>query len=132
MKYLLDSDILIDFLGGNDDIRPAIERFAADGVAISVVSYLEALQGFYRTDDLEGSIADFSHRLGYIAVIGVNVNVAQVCARIRYDLARAKRQFRNRSLDLIIAATAMEYGLTLVTRNRKHFSDIEHLLLSDA
>jgi predicted nucleic acid-binding protein len=127
MRYLLDSDILIDFLAGNESIKDSVDGFMSDGVAISVISYLEALQGFFKLDDMEESITDFSRQLGYIAIVAVNLNVGQTCARIRYDLARAKRSFRNRSLDLLIAATAIEYGFTLVTRNTKHFDDIPGL-----
>jgi predicted nucleic acid-binding protein len=36
----------------------------------------------------------------------------------------------SRALDLIIAATALEYDLTLVTANNKDFADIPDLLLS--
>jgi predicted nucleic acid-binding protein len=34
---------------------------------------------------------------------------------------------RQRALDLIIAATALEHDLTLVTRNREDFQDIPGL-----
>lgn len=131
MSYLLDSDILIDFLAGNESIKEAVRGFTEDGVAISVVSYLEALQGFFKLDDddVEESIAIFSRQLGYIAVVAVNLNVGQTCAKIRYGLARAKRRFRNRSLDLLIAATAIEYGFTLVTRNRADYHDIPGLTM---
>lgn len=131
MRYLFDTDILIDYLGGNQNVVSIVEHVVREGAAISVVSYLEAFQGALRTDDIEGSISDFSHALGYIAVVGVTVPIAQVCARIRYELARMNRKYRNRSLDLIIAATAIEYGLALVTRNKKHFDDIPDLKLSE-
>jgi predicted nucleic acid-binding protein len=36
----------------------------------------------------------------------------------------------SRALDLIIAATALEYDLTLVTKNTDDFKDIPHLSLS--
>jgi len=129
MKYLIDTDILIEFLNGNPQIVSRVEPLTSDGLAISVISYLEALQGMLRLDDIEGSISDFSRAVGYIAFIEVTVPVARACAKIRYDLARAKRRFRNRSLDLIIAATAIEYNLTLVTRNRDDYHDIPGLVM---
>jgi predicted nucleic acid-binding protein len=36
---------------------------------------------------------------------------------------------KSRALDLIIAATALEYGLTLVTKNTDDFKDIPDLTL---
>lgn len=50
-------------------------------------------------------------------------------ARIRYDLRRQGRSIRNRALDHIIAATAIEFDLTLVTRNRADYASISGLKL---
>jgi predicted nucleic acid-binding protein len=39
------------------------------------------------------------------------------------------RRTRQRSLDLLIAATAITYHLTLVTRNRADYQDVADLTL---
>jgi len=55
--------------------------------------------------------------------------VARRCARLRLDLKNRGKRVRSRALDLITAATALEHGLTLVTRNTVDYHDIPGLTL---
>jgi predicted nucleic acid-binding protein len=50
--------------------------------------------------------------------------VARRCAELREELRAERKRFRARALDLMIAATAIEHGLTLVTRNTDDYADI--------
>lgn len=56
--------------------------------------------------------------------------VAERCARLRETLRKQRKRINMRALDLIIAATALEYNLTLVTRNTEDYVDIPDLQLS--
>jgi tRNA(fMet)-specific endonuclease VapC len=55
--------------------------------------------------------------------------VAERCARLRETLKGQNKRVNSRALDLIIAATALEYGLTLITKNTEDFKDIPDLSL---
>ena len=48
---------------------------------------------------------------------------------IRHALQSSGKRIHNRALDLIIAATAIEYGMTLVTRNIADYRDIPGIQL---
>lgn len=51
MAYLIDSDVLIDFL---DEVPAAItllDQFVADGLAISIITYMEVYQGTERSSN---------------------------------------------------------------------------------
>ncbi len=50
-------------------------------------------------------------------------------AEIKADLTRRNRPGRRRALDPIVAATALEDGLTLVTRNGADYRQIRGLSL---
>ena len=58
-----------------------------------------------------------------------SVAIAERCAGLRETLQRHGKRVRPRALDLIVAATALEYGLTLVTRNTDDYRDIPGLTL---
>ena len=45
MAYLVDSDWLIDYLAGAPDALQLLERLSDAGLAISVITYMEAYQG---------------------------------------------------------------------------------------
>lgn len=62
-------------------------------------------------------------------VIVVGRAVAERAAAIRLDLRNRNRPVAGRVLDLIVAATAIEHGLTLVTRNLRDYQDIAGLQL---
>ena len=53
--------------------------------------------------------------------------IMTIFARTRADLR--SRGMRIPDLDLLIAATAIEHGLTLLTRNRRHFDRVPGLRL---
>jgi predicted nucleic acid-binding protein len=51
----------------------------------------------------------------------LSLAVAERCARLREALRTQSKRVNSRALDLIIAATALEYDLTLITENLKSF-----------
>jgi predicted nucleic acid-binding protein len=54
---------------------------------------------------------------------------AQRCAEIREVLRSEGKRVRQRALDLMIAATALEHDLTLVTNNAADYQDVPGLRL---
>lgn len=127
--YLTDSDWLIDYL---DDLPEAVELLGplADlGLAFSTVAYMEAFEGTLRQPNPAAAQARLHLGLRPLRTIPVSDQIAERCALIRYDLRSRGRRIRERTLDLLIAATAIEHNLTLVTRNVDDFGDIPGLRL---
>jgi len=62
-------------------------------------------------------------------VLPFSIAVAERCANIRETLQQQGKRTRNRYLDLITAATAIEYDLTLASRNLEHYRDVPGLKL---
>lgn len=127
MPYLVDSDWLIDYLAGEPPAVRILERLADSGLAISIISYMEAYQGVLRTSDPEHTAKRFDGLLRAIRLVPISTAVARRCATIREDLRARDGRVRSRALDLLIAASAIEHGLTLVTRNTKDYRDIPGL-----
>jgi tRNA(fMet)-specific endonuclease VapC len=67
--------------------------------------------------------------LPHLPVLDVDVTVATTYGELRALLERAGRP--RTDLDLLIAATALCHGLTLVTRNLRDFALIEGLSVED-
>jgi predicted nucleic acid-binding protein len=51
MPYLVDSNIVIDNLLDVPTASALLKQLALDGVAISIVTYIEAFQGIYHSPD---------------------------------------------------------------------------------
>ena len=129
MTYLVDTDWVVDYLKGLADAVSLIPSLQPDGVAISIITFTEVYEGIYGGRDPIESERLFRAFLRIARVIGINRTVGRQAARIRLDLRRRSLLVDHRALDIIIAATAMTHDLTLVTRNSRHFSDINGLTL---
>lgn len=131
MAYLLDTDVSLDYLGGNPTVKTVFEAVFIDGVAISVVSYMELYEGVERSMPIGDYMASLHQFLLGVPVIDFSIGVAQKCARLRSILRQQGRSVRPRALDLVIAATALYHDLTLVTRNLADYQDIPGIRLYD-
>ena len=128
MPHLLDSDWFIDYLDGLPQAVQLVGSLVGDGLSASIITYIEVYQGVYRR---QSSAADeaLAQALTLKPVLPVTLAVAERCARLRESLRRQGRRVDSRAMDLIIAATALEHDLTLVTRNVTDYQDITGLKL---
>ncbi|MCC9076443.1 type II toxin-antitoxin system VapC family toxin [Litorilinea aerophila] len=129
MPYLIDSDWVIDHLSDVQDAAEPLSRLAAEGIAISIITYMEVYQGVIRSPDPVQAQERFDALLEGIVVLPFSLSVARRCAQLRNHLKEQGKRVNARALDLIIAATALEYNLTLVTRNIADYDDIPDLEL---
>jgi predicted nucleic acid-binding protein len=118
---------VIDHLDDVPHAMALLDRLAADGIAISMVTYMEVLQGRIRSPNPEEARAKLDAFLAAVPVLPFSPEVAQRCAQLRETLRSQQRRVNARALDLITAATALEHGLTLVTRNIADYRDIHGL-----
>ncbi|HEY7035021.1 MAG TPA: type II toxin-antitoxin system VapC family toxin [Thermomicrobiales bacterium] len=130
MDYLIDTDITIEHLNNDPDALHLLSQLSSAGIAISIVTYMEAYQGVVRSPNPLAAQRMFVAFVSGVPVIPFSLHIARRCSRVREDLRQRGRRVRPRALDLITAATALEHNLTLVTRNKADFSDIAGLTLS--
>ncbi|MBI5368907.1 MAG: PIN domain-containing protein [Planctomycetes bacterium] len=115
MKYALDTNVVIAALTGVPAVTDRRAAVAPEDVGIPVVVLAELLYGAYRSScrgDNLGRIVALRQR---VAVLPLTEQVAE-----RYGATRAALQLRGvpkSDFDLIIACTALESGLTLVSND---------------
>ena len=127
MPYLLDTDVLRYYLDDVEDAVALVTQLIPDGVAFSIITYLELYQGTLLTPDPSQAQDRLDRLLATVPMLPLSPAVARRCAHLREALKRDGNRVRQRALDLIIAATALEHNLTLVTRNQEDFDDIPDL-----
>jgi predicted nucleic acid-binding protein len=121
MPYLIDSDVLIDISRGTQAAREYVDALP-EGWAISQVSALELVVG--ARDDRELTKID-----AFLSAY-VIVPLRDTTGTRAYELLKLYAKSHGLHVfDSLVAATAIEEGLTLVTRNRRHFGVIKGLLL---
>jgi predicted nucleic acid-binding protein len=105
---LVDTDIFIDHLRGAVELKVGRHR-----LHYSVVTRAELFAGATGTGFAAQVLTPFRE-------IPVDRPIAERAGRIR-------REFGLRMPDALIAATALERGLGLATRNKKHFERVRGL-----
>ena len=118
MKYepLIDTDVWIDFLRGNDQAIRFIKDLP-NRLFISAVSVAELHVGV--REGLERQALD--QLLSTLEVLDLNAAIAAKGGLLRRDYGRSHGVGLN---DALIAATAQEHNLALVTRNEKDFAGL--------
>ncbi|HEY7033534.1 MAG TPA: type II toxin-antitoxin system VapC family toxin [Thermomicrobiales bacterium] len=129
MAYLLDSDIVIPVQANDAATIQLVESLVAGGISISMVTYMEVWQGVLESADPTAARIALDRFLVLVPVHPFSHAVARRCAELRGQLKAQGKRVRPRAPDLITAATAIEHGLTLVTRNTRDYQDIPGLTL---
>ena len=88
---------------------------------------MEIYQGVLRSPQPEEVQDKLQAFLDAVPIIPLSPAVARRCARLREDLLGQGRRVNQRAIDLIIAATALEYDLILVTRNTRDYRHVPGL-----
>lgn len=120
--YLLDTDHTIDMVNCNFDVQQKIAQAGPERFAISEITLAEMCVRLSKTR-LE------KYRL-QISFLESHFPILPFTAHRDYGEIRAALESKGERLDdmdLLIAATALEHGLTLVSGNEKHFSRIKAL-----
>jgi predicted nucleic acid-binding protein len=113
--YLLDTNILIYQLWGNQKVVTLLTELAADGdFYISAAVRTEILAGMRPHEE-----AETLNLLKNLISLPVDNPIADRAGRLLYQYAR--QGITLSFPDALIAATALKHTLTLVTTNAKHF-----------
>jgi len=129
VRYLLDADSAIDHFGRAIDLARALPDLGSRDLAMSAVTLIELYTSVYGSRDPARAERQLRHFLRTLTLIPLNQRVILATARVRHDLLSRRLSIKPRAYDLIVAATALEYGLTLVTSNTRDYQDVAGLTL---
>ena len=118
---LIDSDVLIDAARGHLEARVFLnDQSRAFHVQISTISAMELIVGCRNKIELSQT----KRFLEPVRILPVNPNISGTA----YDLIQEFTLSHGLMIpDALIAATALENGLTLMTKNTRHFQMIPKL-----
>lgn len=125
MRYLLDTNVVIDILRDNKDVaqRYQIETIKKSKIFICPIVYYEVVRGF----KIGGATKKFENFLQLYdtwSMLLFDEDVAKKAADIYEQLHTGQTVEDN---DIYIAAISIVNGCTLVTANVRHFSRVEGL-----
>ncbi len=117
---LIDTDILIWYMRGNQKAYKLIENL--NGFSISVVTYIELLQGMRNKrelTELRKAIRNWNCKI-------IHIN-EEISAKAMFYIERHYLIHSLQLADALLATTSLVNGLTMITGNDKHFKIIKEL-----
>lgn len=119
MKYLLDTNAVINFLGASmpDHSMKVMNNIVDRDSIISIITKMETLGFNFKSEDEQFTMEYFVEGS---TVLQINNDIVNKTI----DIRKTKKL---KLPDAIIAATALVYDLTLITRNTSDFEDIQGL-----
>jgi len=129
MQYLLDTNICVFFLRGMLDLDITIKDKGLENCYISEITVFELKFGAENSKNptrSHNAVDKFIQGLTVIPIYGC----AQKYAEYKVKLRKIGKPMHD-EFDLLIAVTAIENQLTLVTDNIKDFKNLEELSLEN-
>lgn len=123
-KCLLDSNILIHILRGNENVRHHIEEVGWENCCVSEITVVELFYGAECSANPAVNRALVQGMLETIEIVPFAVCIREFC-RQKSRLRRMGTMIEDN--DLYIGSTAVTLGIPLATENVKHLSRIEGL-----
>src|SRR6266705_975136 len=91
MKYLVDTDWVVDYLKGRPNALTLLDDLFHEGLAISIITFGEVYEGIYYSRDPKHNEMIFRRFLRGVSILGINRPIARQFAMIRGGL-RVKGQ----------------------------------------
>ena len=127
-KYLLDTCVCISMFRNEGSVRDIILKVGTKNCYISEITLAELYFGLAKSENKKKKLEDIKQVQGLFKVLPAFSSFREY-GEIRYNLEH--KGMRIDQFDLLIGATAVHYGMTLVTSNEKHFERIESLAIEN-
>ncbi len=117
---IIDTDVLIWYMKGNEKAYKAIEM--ANNFFISVVTYMELVQGMRNKKELNSlrkSIHSWDAKILYIS--------EEISSKAMFYVEQHFSSYSLQLADALIGATAVAYGLPILTGNDKHYKILKDI-----
>jgi len=126
MRYLLDTCVISDFIKGEAGTTAKLKQTPPVDIAISAITVMELRYGLalnpQRVQKIEPAIASI---LSSVTVLPFGAAEAEQTAQIRAVLKSQGQPIG--AYDVLIAATALQHNLIMVTANQREFDRISGL-----
>jgi tRNA(fMet)-specific endonuclease VapC len=129
MTFLLDTDTCVFWLRGRSTVHARMAAVGADALGISVITLAELRYGAECSAQPAANHRAIDDFVSGITVLGVDTGIARLFGETKAQLRRQGNLIED--FDLLLAATALSSGLTLVTNNTTHFDRVPGLTLDN-
>ncbi len=123
--YLLDTDILIYSLKGEPSVIENFRKHGADPKALSVITYGELVFGAHCSQRVTENLAKVYRIKEIFPLVDISPAIMDTFGVLKADLRKHDTPVDD--FDLLIGATALTIGYSVVTNNERHYAKIPEL-----
>ena len=127
---MLDTDILSEFLRGNEKVVNSVDEYLKQFsfISLSIITYYEILNGLLYKD-AKKQLKKFENFVTLNNVLLLTLKSTKLAANIQADLRKKGREIGH--TDTLIAGIAIANKLELVTNNTEHFKRVKGLHIAN-
>ncbi len=125
MSYLIDTDICVYWLKGNENIERKALAVRLDNIYISFIALSELYYGAYKSQRIKGNLIAVKALWNKLGFIESNEDICETFGKLKAGLEKKGNVIND--ADMFIASCALANGFTLVTNNERHFKRIKGL-----
>jgi tRNA(fMet)-specific endonuclease VapC len=130
IEYLLDANVISDFVHGEAGVKTRLRATAPDSIAISTITLMELEYGLALDSRRAREIALVVREMvADLTVIPFSMEDARAAASVRAALRKRARPIG--PYDVLLAGAALARGLTFVTANTTEFRRVSGLALEN-
>ncbi|MBI2355373.1 MAG: type II toxin-antitoxin system VapC family toxin [Deltaproteobacteria bacterium] len=125
-KALLDTNIISAFMKGNPAVMDSVSQYVKrhKHISLSIITHYELLRGL-KAIGIDKKIAAFQAFMAQCEIIPLTQPIIETAAEIYAALKNQGMLIED--ADILIAATAINKGMSLVTDNLEHFRRVHGL-----
>jgi tRNA(fMet)-specific endonuclease VapC len=121
-SFILDTDICIYWLKGNERIEKKIIQTGFANIFITVITECELYYGAFKSARREQNLSVIRELKRKIQTFHTSEGISYIYGELKSDLEKKGQTIDD--ADLLIASIVLEKNATLVTNNMEHFKRI--------
>jgi tRNA(fMet)-specific endonuclease VapC len=129
VKYLLDTDTLIFWLKGNQNIERKALEIGLEHLGYSIISKAELFYGAYNSQNIQRNLENLNKLDQALELVYLEETAAEWFGKLKAELKQQGNIIMD--ADLLIASIAIANDLVLVTNNTRHFQRLAMLKIDN-
>ena len=125
MKYLLDTNICIYLINGNETLKKKVKEIGVFSISISNATLAELYFGAYNSQKVDANLKRIEEFKKNLRVYSDNDNSAKAFGRFKSKLKSEGKIIED--FDILIASIGFANNCIIVTNNPDHFERIDEL-----
>jgi tRNA(fMet)-specific endonuclease VapC len=127
--FVLDTNTVIDYFKGKGQVAARLLSFPPSEIGLPAIVAYEVWVGVLGSQNAERRQLQYEQFLATVEVLPFDAGMGRRAAELRLTLERGGEPIG--PMDILIAATALERGATLVTRNIREFERVPGLRIAN-